>query len=107
MCVFRSGLTFETGRCFENGLKPKIFKKKKGRFIMKSSLYFAILWVSISAVVFGYATSAYMANINTLSKEDLFIVIMSLLVFLTGVFFAVNYQKITLYLKNYKREKHI
>ena len=75
---------------------------------MKSSaLYFAILWVSVSAAIFGYSTSAYMANTDTLGKEGLFIVMLSLFVFLTGLFFAINYQKITLYLKNYKREKHI
>ncbi len=75
---------------------------------MKSwALYFAILWVSVSAIIFGYSTSVYMTNVDTLGKEGLFLVMMSLLVFLTGVFFAVNYQKITLYLKNYKREKHI
>ena len=75
---------------------------------MKSSaLYFAILWVSVSAIIFGYSMSVYMENIDTLGKEGLFMVLMSLLVFLTGVFFAVNYQKITLYLKNCKREKHI
>ena len=75
---------------------------------MKSwALYFAILWVSVSAIIFGYSTSVYMTNVDTLGKEGLFLVMMSLLVFLTGVFFAVNYQKITLYLKNYKRKKHI
>ena len=75
---------------------------------MKSSaLYFAILWVSVSAIIFGFSTSSYIANVDTLGKEGLFIVLLSLLLFLTGVFFAVNYQKINLYLKNYKREKHI
>ena len=75
---------------------------------MKSpALYFAILWVSVSAIIFGFSTSIYMANTDTLGKEGLFLVMMSLFVMLTGVFFAVNYQKITLYLKNYKREKQI
>ncbi|MBQ7450658.1 hypothetical protein IJS77_04510 [bacterium] len=75
---------------------------------MKSSaLYFAILWVSVSAIFFGFTASEYLANTDTLGKDGLFVVIMSLLVFLTGLFFAVNYQKITLYLENYKREKHI
>ena len=75
---------------------------------MKSpALYFAILWVSVSAIIFGFSTSVYMANIDTLGKEGLFLVIMSLFVMLVGVFFAINYQKINLYLKNYKREKQI
>lgn len=75
---------------------------------MKSwALYFAVLWVSVSAVIFGYSTSVYLANIDTFGKEGLFFVFMALLVMLTGVFFAVNYQKITLYLQNYKREKQI
>lgn len=75
---------------------------------MKSTaLYFAIMWVSISAIVFGFSTSAYLENIDTLGKEGLFMVFMSLLIMLTGVFFAINYQKINLYLKNYKREKQI
>ena len=75
---------------------------------MKSiALYFAILWVSISAVTFGFSTSLYIANVDTLGKEGLFIVFMSLLTMITGVFFAINYQKIELYLKNYKREKQI
>ena len=75
---------------------------------MKSTaLYFAIFWVSISAIIFGFSTSAYLANIDTLGKEGLFFVFMALLIMLTGVFFAVNYQKITLYLQNYKREKQI
>lgn len=75
---------------------------------MKSlALYFAVLWVSVSAIIFGFSASAYLANIDTFGKEGLFLVFMSLLVMLTGVFFAVNYQKITLYLKNYKREKQI
>ena len=75
---------------------------------MKSSaLYFAIFWVSISAIAFGFSTSSYMANVETLGKEGLFVVIMSLLLLLIGVFFAINYQKITLYLENYKRERQI
>ena len=75
---------------------------------MKSlALYFAILWVSISAIIFGFSTSAYMANVDTLGKEGLFFVFMTLLIMLTGVFFAINYQKITLYLQNYKRKKQI
>ena len=75
---------------------------------MKSTaLYFAILWVSISAIIFGFSASSYIANMDTLGKEGLFMVFMSMLFMLTGVFFAVNYQKITLYLKNYKREKQI
>ena len=75
---------------------------------MKSlALYFAILWVSVSAIIFGFSTSAYIANIDTLGKEGLFFVFMTLLIMLTGVFFAINYQKITLYLQNYKREKQI
>lgn len=75
---------------------------------MKSSaLYFAIFWVSISAIIFGFTTSSYMANVETLGKEGLFVVIMSLLLLLIGVFFAINYQKISLYLENYKREKQI
>lgn len=75
---------------------------------MKSiALYFAVLWVSISAIIFGFSTSAYLANVDTLGKEGLFFVFMTLLIMLTGVFFAVNYQKITLYLQNYKREKQI
>lgn len=75
---------------------------------MKSSaLYFAILWVSISAIAFGFSTSSYMANIDKFGKEGLFIVMISLLLLLMGVFFTINYQKITLYLENYKREKQI
>ena len=75
---------------------------------MKSmALYFAVLWVSVSAVIFGFSTSAYLANIDTFGKEGLFFVFMTLMLFLTGVFFALNYEKITLYLKNYKREKQI
>lgn len=75
---------------------------------MKSiALYFAVLWVSISAIIFGFSSSAYIANVETLGKEGLFLVFMSLLLMLTGMFFAVNYQKITLYLENYKREKQI
>ena len=75
---------------------------------MKSTaLYFAILWVSISAIIFGFSTSSYVANIDSLGKEGLLIVFMSLLVMLTGIFFTVNYQKLTLYLQNYKREKQI
>ena len=75
---------------------------------MKSlALYFAVLWVSISAIIFGFSTSAYLANIDTFGKEGLFFVFMTLLLLLTGIFFAVNYQKITLYLQNYKREKQI
>ncbi len=73
---------------------------------MKSmALYFAVLWVSVSAVIFGFSTSAYLANIDTFGKEGLFFVFMTLMIFLTGVFFAINYERITLYLKNYKREK--
>ncbi len=75
---------------------------------MKSTaLYFAILWVSISAIIFGFSTSSYLANMDTLGKEGLFVVFMSMLFLLTGLFFAFNYQKITLYLENYKREKQI
>ena len=75
---------------------------------MKSlALYFAIIWVSISAIIFGFSTSVYLTNIDSLGKEGLFVVLMSLLVMLVGVFFAVNYQRISLYLENYKREKHI
>ena len=75
---------------------------------MKSTaLYFAVLWVSVSSVAFVFSAYEYMTNIDTLGKEGLFIVIMSLLVLLTGIFFAVNYRKIRLYLENYKREKQI
>ena len=75
---------------------------------MKSlALYFAILWVCISAVVFGFSTSSYIANADTFGKEGLILVLMNLLILLTGMFFAVNYKKITLYLQNYKREKQI
>ena len=75
---------------------------------MKSlALYFAILWVCISAIVFGFSTSTYIENSETLGKEGLFFIFMSLLILLTGMFFAVNYKKITLYLQNYKREKQI
>ena len=72
-----------------------------------SALYFAVLWVSISAIIFGFSTSTYIANIDTLGKEGLFMVFMSLLFMLTGIFFTINYQKIKLYLENYKREKQI
>ena len=72
-----------------------------------SALYFAVLWVSISAVIFGFSTSTYMANTDTLGKEGLFMVFISLLFMLTGIFFTINYQKIKLYLENYKSEKQI
>ena len=72
-----------------------------------SALYFAVLWVSVSAIIFGFSTSTYIANIDTLGKEGLFMVFMSLLFMLTGIFFTINYQKIKLYLENYKREKQI
>lgn len=75
---------------------------------MKSlALYFAVLWVSVSAIIFGFSTSLYMFNIETFGKEGLFFIFMTLLFMLTGVFFVINHQKINLYLQNYKREKQI
>lgn len=75
---------------------------------MKSlALHFAILWVCVSAIIFGFSTSSYLANTDTFGKEGLFFIFMTLLIMLTGMFFAVNHKKITLYLQNYKREKQI
>lgn len=75
---------------------------------MKSlALCFAVMWVSISAIIFGFLTSAYIANVDSFGKEGLFAVFMSLVIMLIGVFMTLNYQKINLYLKNCKREKHI